>query len=77
MEGNQGADFNLKKELIERQLENRKREIQKILYSKRIRPKEMKRKKIGHFFASEVHEDIQMVYNLEDIHRAKTNKRKR
>ena len=70
MKGNQGADLNLKQELIERHLENRKREVQKILSSERIRPKEEKQKKIEHFFASEVPEDIQMVYNPEDIHRA-------
>ena len=40
MEGKQGADLNLKKEFTERHLENRKREIQKILFSKRIHPKE-------------------------------------
>ena len=70
MEGKQGADLNWKKEFTERHLENRKREIQKILFSKRIHPKEEKQKKIEHFFASEVPKIFKWFTTQKDIHLA-------
>ena len=49
-------------------MKKRKKEINKILTSKRFSLKEEKQKKIEHFFAFEVPEDIQMDQETENNH---------